>query len=325
MSRTKIAVISIESPVEFKLSGYKLDVKYRTLLYSSKTDRFKLCLAFSHKIRIDVFEKVLNDGRMRYRGTIMAEKVKAGESLISAVRRGLKEELNGIVEDESDIESLDLMPFRESETRYSISYPGLESVYEIFEASAVVPKLPSGEFSTSEDHYGSPIKEIFWTWHDTRLQSIPRGKSYPKAKKGYDLKKSDVSSVAGVSNLRTFLLGAWSFRRTFINRRDETEAHMNGEASFVPAEAFNFYYEEDKNAYYTRSDGREGAGSCGMSQQMLHPLRPAETHASEQGWEKMGASKVHSSALLYTETGRLSVNGILLNTTRKLAYKFPDG
>eukprot|EP00471_Norrisiella_sphaerica_P003185 CAMPEP_0184493604 /NCGR_PEP_ID=MMETSP0113_2-20130426/26458_1 /TAXON_ID=91329 /ORGANISM="Norrisiella sphaerica, Strain BC52" /LENGTH=458 /DNA_ID=CAMNT_0026878927 /DNA_START=143 /DNA_END=1516 /DNA_ORIENTATION=+ len=215
--------------------------------------------------------QVFADGRERQRGTVMAEKMQAGETPLEAAKRGLLEELSGRLDDPNDIQSLSLSSETQNDRRSSISYPNLESEYEIHEVNALVPTLPLAEFYTDEGPPGSPSKRIHWSWHDTSDGHIPKGKGSHR-----DL---------GVVDLREFLLGRWNFQRVMVDAGSPNEdiEVMSGMASFT-------------------------AGDKATPQDLAQTRMTLE----------------QASCVLYSEIGMIQMNGVPVNTTRKMAYTFPN-
>eukprot|EP00469_Lotharella_globosa_P003892 CAMPEP_0167804198 /NCGR_PEP_ID=MMETSP0111_2-20121227/20330_1 /TAXON_ID=91324 /ORGANISM="Lotharella globosa, Strain CCCM811" /LENGTH=488 /DNA_ID=CAMNT_0007700895 /DNA_START=75 /DNA_END=1541 /DNA_ORIENTATION=+ len=168
-------------------------------------------------------KQVLLDGRVRHRGSVLAEKMQAGETPKQAAIRGIVEELDGFVSDMSQIHQLTLDPKTRVEMKPSISYPGLPSSYILHEASCVISGLPKGEFTTAETHIGATVKRIHWGWHDTTKKPVPRGKENHKV---------------GIVDLHGYLKGGWTFKRTTIHNQETLM--MDGVATFVPS-ADNYY------------------------------------------------------------------------------------
>lgn len=102
--------------------------------------------------------QVFADGRERARdlGTSVAEKLKSGEDILAAAKRGVEEELgitNIVLESKGT----------ESKSMDSLSYPGLPTVYEIYKFSAVLTNeqyKPEGYVEKTAD------KTIYFEWEE---------------------------------------------------------------------------------------------------------------------------------------------------------------
>jgi len=233
-------------------------------------------------------QQVLRDGRIRHRGTVLAEKMKAGETPLQAARRGLMEELHGVVNVAGDIQSLTASPEIQADRKGSLSYPGLESFYDIHEVAAIVPHIPTSNFYTEEEgaHAGASTKRIYWSWHDTRLSDAPRGKNHHQV---------------GVGNLHEFLSGSWSFVRSFVDNNNN-----------------NNNDNDNDNDVYSDNDGGNGGGGGGGVQvtrgtaSFVEGVRGKDGDQEDQG----------QNWLQYSEASVVTVNGLELNATRKYAYTF---
>jgi len=101
-------------------------------------------------------------GRLRVRGTPLAEKCLYKESPIAAARRGLSEELG--LFGASDRVHLDASSLRQwRETRLSNSYPTLMSHYNLHQFDAVAMALPRSRFQTSESEASGRLVHV-WDW-----------------------------------------------------------------------------------------------------------------------------------------------------------------
>jgi len=231
-------------------------------------------------------QQVLRDGRIRHRGTVLAEKMKAGETPLQAARRGLMEELHGVVNVAGDIQSLTASPEIQADRKGSLSYPGLESFYDIHEVAAIVPHIPTSNFYTEEEgaHAGASTKRIYWSWHDTRLSDAPRGKNHHQV---------------GVGNLHEFLSGSWSFVRSFVDNNNNND-------------------NDNDNDIYSDNDGGNGGGGGGGVQVTRGTASFVEGVRGKDGdQENQG-----QNWLQYSEASVVTVNGLELNATRKYAYTF---
>jgi hypothetical protein len=114
------------------------------------------------------YEQQLSDGRMRYRGLPLSEKMKPGENPINAAIRGLQEELQV---KSSNVKVLNADPQPRPIYRESRSFPGLQTEYRIYEVDVDVEQLPNEDFWTNEtqsDHE-SATKRHHWRWVDKDL------------------------------------------------------------------------------------------------------------------------------------------------------------
>lgn len=113
-------------------------------------------------------QKFCRDGRTRPRNRPLAEKVRPGEEPVATARRGVLEELGSvlgaapsIVVDEGNLEEW-------AETRMSESFPGLETVYKLFQVDVRVEGLTRASTGTSFDSVETPDeaygKVHTWTW-----------------------------------------------------------------------------------------------------------------------------------------------------------------
>lgn len=122
-------------------------------------------------------------GDVRRRGRFLSEKMRPGESVAEACRRGMLEELGPELGSGESV-VLDLgSHVCEEEERESISYPGLLTRYVLHTLQASGAKLGEGDFVTLEDEHGScgggatsaaaggqkrdgalGVRKHFWVW-----------------------------------------------------------------------------------------------------------------------------------------------------------------
>jgi hypothetical protein len=109
----------------------------------------------------------LADGQIRQRGILPAEKMKAGEDVATAVRRGICEEL-GV--DNTDVTLIADSYQQHQEVLDSPSYPGLPTLYIIHSLAVQVQGLPDADFwrdNIAQGH-GDPVKRHYWVWRTER-------------------------------------------------------------------------------------------------------------------------------------------------------------
>lgn len=125
----------------------------------------------------------MGDGSTRFRNRPLSEKMKAGETVEEACRRGICEELGLVLGSPDKIELLMDSYEKEVEERDSLSYPGLLTCYVVHKVDAVVADLPESDFFTDEDEDGRmngnhgflfsssgirekaiSVKRHFWKW-----------------------------------------------------------------------------------------------------------------------------------------------------------------
>lgn len=110
-------------------------------------------------MRLVELEQTLSDGRRRVRSTRpLAEKIIGSESPLTALKRGLFEELGLSV---SDFNLLNPHPVTSSISRLSDSYPGMMSHYERFIFQVVTSALPQSNFTITEP---DGIRCATWGW-----------------------------------------------------------------------------------------------------------------------------------------------------------------
>jgi len=114
------------------------------------------------RILIEV-EQELQDGRKRQRNSLPAEKMRPGESCVSATTRCLSEEI-GVDPQKVEILSSSKNPRRVRAD--SSSYPGLSTQYTIYTVHAKVTGLPETDFWTDEQNNaeGDPVRRHRWKW-----------------------------------------------------------------------------------------------------------------------------------------------------------------
>lgn len=113
------------------------------------------------------------DGRYRKRGTLPAEKMRAGEDPLTAARRCVVEELGRPA---GAISSLERVSTRQV-AKESQSYPGLLTEYTFHQVAVAVDGLPAGDFATSELRSRAtddPVEKHFWTWREEAFANAER-------------------------------------------------------------------------------------------------------------------------------------------------------
>lgn len=125
----------------------------------------------------------MDDGSTRFRNRPLSEKMKAGETVEEACRRGICEELGLVLGSPDKIELFMDSYERKVEERDSLSYPGLLTCYVVHSVNAFVADLPETDFFTDEDEDGRingnhgfsfsssgsrekavGVKRHFWKW-----------------------------------------------------------------------------------------------------------------------------------------------------------------
>ncbi|CAK9223895.1 unnamed protein product [Sphagnum troendelagicum] len=138
----------------------------------------------------------MSDGRIRPRNRPLSEKMRPGENVDDACRRGIFEELGCELGAPERVEMLPESYHRDEQERDSFSYPGLLTQYVLHTMIAVVKHLPATEFSSQEDEGGNHtnggalvnesgngnlsahatavgVKKHFWKWvTETELAAI---------------------------------------------------------------------------------------------------------------------------------------------------------
>jgi len=104
-----------------------------------------------------------SDGRQRYRGIPLSEKIKPGESHVDAAIRGLKEELQV---NSSDVKVLEASLQPQLILEESQSYPGLRTKYVVHKVEVEVDNLPGQDFWTyeSQSNHDDVVKRHQWHW-----------------------------------------------------------------------------------------------------------------------------------------------------------------
>lgn len=115
-------------------------------------------------------DKVLIEGKQkrgeswsRFRGYPPSEKILPGETTLAAALRCMEEEL--LVE-KSCVKILEKPVLIRTETRRSMSFPGLDTTYEIHGTKVMVSELPNDTFWTVEtkSRVNTPPIEHQWIW-----------------------------------------------------------------------------------------------------------------------------------------------------------------
>lgn len=97
------------------------------------------------------------DGRSRPRNRPLAEKMRPGENVEDACRRGVFEELGPEMGARNRVEIISESYDREEQERDSCSYPGLLTRYVLHTMVASVTGLPNTDFSTLENEGHHPM------------------------------------------------------------------------------------------------------------------------------------------------------------------------
>lgn len=145
----------------------------------------------------------MDDGRRRSRNRPLSEKMRPGENVENACRRGLYEELGPEMGARDRVEMILETYRREEQERDSFSYPGLLTRYVLHSMVASVRGLPSSDFCTTENeghttngstngatngaangaangsHNGHAlgVRKHFWKWvTDAELDAIMKSK-----------------------------------------------------------------------------------------------------------------------------------------------------
>lgn len=103
----------------------------------------------------------LVQNQVRYRGLPPAEKIRADESYIDAVIRGLNEELQI---DPHDLKVLTSSVEPQISVHESQSYPGLATQYVVYEVEVEINNLPDQDFWTQETSINDPVVKHQWGW-----------------------------------------------------------------------------------------------------------------------------------------------------------------
>jgi ADP-ribose pyrophosphatase YjhB (NUDIX family) len=114
--------------------------------------------------------KVLIEGKQKrgsfwshFRGYPPSEKIMSGETVLDAALRCVEEEL---LIDKLHVKILEQPTFLKTETRSSISFPGLYTIYEIYEIKLEIDELPNDTFWTIEAKSDGTLSRIQhqWVW-----------------------------------------------------------------------------------------------------------------------------------------------------------------
>ena len=115
----------------------------------------------SGETRLLELEQTLADGRKRVRSARpMAEKIIGSEAPLTALKRGLYEEL-GL--NPGDFELVNPQPVVSSIVRLSTSYPGIMSYYDRYIFRVVTSALPGHDFAITEP---DGIRSATWGWRN---------------------------------------------------------------------------------------------------------------------------------------------------------------
>lgn len=115
-----------------------------------------------HKDRVLIeTRQEMASGAVRSRNRPLSEKMQPGETIESAARRGLKQELNLSPNQIADL-SFNAQT-RTAET-ISPSYPGLLTHYTIYTVEAEVTGLPLTDFTSNENSKTDPVRKHYWCW-----------------------------------------------------------------------------------------------------------------------------------------------------------------
>ena len=112
-------------------------------------------------------QTLCRDGRTRPRNRPLAEKLRPGEEVEACCRRGVLEELGSLV-GASPVHIRDGSLQHWEETRMSRSFPGLETLYKLYQVDVNVEGLTlnrtGATFETEEDAGLSTNKVHRWEW-----------------------------------------------------------------------------------------------------------------------------------------------------------------
>eukprot|EP00249_Psilotum_nudum_P017513 c26363_g1_i1 orf=215-1321(+) len=104
----------------------------------------------SGKLLVEAHQE-MTDGSIRERNRPLSEKMKPGENVEDACRRGIYEELGARLGAQERVTILQDSYEREVQERESLSYPGLMTCYILHTMEAIVKLLPENDFITQED------------------------------------------------------------------------------------------------------------------------------------------------------------------------------
>lgn len=108
-------------------------------------------------------EQELADGAQRQRHIPPSEKMRPGEDVLDAARRGVREELH-LTPDRFDLDAASVQ--RRQREVPSLSYPGLTTCYVIHRVEAAVSGLPEKSFWRENRAFagGDPVRRQRWVW-----------------------------------------------------------------------------------------------------------------------------------------------------------------
>ena len=121
-------------------------------------------------ILVEVAQEMVGGGT-RPRHYPPSEKIKRGETVQQAAIRGLFEELNI----PSTAITLQTETYHQRQRQIpSISYPGLNTLYQLHSVEAYVVGLPTGNFITNEAAGNShdPVTRHYWAWLRPQESSV---------------------------------------------------------------------------------------------------------------------------------------------------------
>lgn len=125
-------------------------------------DAVEIIIRQGERVLYEVAQE-MEGGGTRPRCYPPSEKIKRGETVPQAAIRGLFEELN--IPPDAITLRLDTYQPRQRQIP-SISYPGLNTLYQLHSLEAQVAGLPTGNFTTNEAASNSydPVTRHHWAW-----------------------------------------------------------------------------------------------------------------------------------------------------------------
>ena len=132
-------------------------------------DAVEIIIRQGDRVLYEVAQEMVGGGS-RPRSYPPSEKMKRGETVEQAVLRGLSEELGLVAAAITLVEN----SYHQRQRQIpSISYPGLNTLYQLHSLEAQVTGLPSNDFTTHEAAGNShdPVTRHHWAW--LRPQEFP--------------------------------------------------------------------------------------------------------------------------------------------------------
>mgnify|MGYP006071390663 CR=1 FL=1 len=106
-----------------------------------------------------------SDGRVRFRGTPLSEKIVGGEEISESAKRAVAEELGSCLADNYELTLDEKSATHELVERTSMSYPGLQSQYRFVTLNARLTGLPepTGDSAETKNANASLSQEPYFT------------------------------------------------------------------------------------------------------------------------------------------------------------------